>query len=267
MNLNLYELLNQEKKTAERLMHRAEKEMKRMPGGTLEARLTKGKYPQYVHTSSVNGKRVSKYISKKNLKLARQLAQRDYDRDLMRSAAQLTEALETASKALREYDLEAIYQKEKNIRRNLITPLIPTDEMFIEQWYEEHHGAQNSLRMTNSYTTIRGETVRSKSEKMIADAYHMAGIPYVYEPSVCLANGHGRRPDFAVLNVRLRKTMYHEHFGMMDDDEYRQHAILKMREYNRSGYRAGEVMLYTFEGEGIPFDQEELEELIRAFLM
>ena len=53
---------------------------------------------------------------------------------------------------------------------------------------------------------------------------------------------------------------------MMDDDEYRQNAILKIREYNRNGYTAGERMIYTFEGENCPFSQDELDRLIRDLL-
>ena len=259
---DLQQIVREEKK----LLKRVEREMSRFPTGTLEIGLVRGKYIQFHIVCVEEGKKIRKYLSRKD-KLVTQLAQKAYEQKLRQELVKRKRVLGKALEVLQQTNPAEVYEKESKVRKQLITPLIPTDEMFIEQWYEEHHGAQNSLPMTNSYTTIRGETVRSKSEKMIADAYHMAGIPYVYEPSVCLANGHGRRPDFAVLNVRLRKTMYHEHFGMMDDDEYRQRAILKMREYNRSGYRAGEVMLYTFEGEGIPFDQDELDELIRAFLM
>ena len=53
---------------------------------------------------------------------------------------------------------------------------------------------------------------------------------------------------------------------MMDDEEYRQNAILRIREYNKNGYVEGQEMLITFEGENIPFDQEELAELIRTSL-
>jgi hypothetical protein len=60
--------------------------------------------------------------------------------------------------------------------------------------------------------------------------------------------------------------MFHEHFGMMDDEGYRQNTIRKIREYNKNGYAAGQQMLYTFEGESMPLDQEELSELIRDFL-
>ena len=266
MNRFLYELLNNEKKKAERLANRAEKELKRLPDGILEARLTKKKYPQYVRVKTVNGKREAKYITKKNHKLAEQLAQKSYDRKLMNAAAQVAAALGKAAETIKEFDPERVFQKESKIRQSLIVPYVPTDEQFIEQWYEEHPAGQNSITMSMNYTTLRGETVRSKSEKMIADTYYTEGIPYVYEPTLLLGNGKKVYPDFAVLNVRERKTFYHEHFGMMDDEDYRLRTIVKTREYNSYGFWPGRNMIYTFEGELIPFDQNELGRIIREFL-
>ena len=267
MEYSLIKLLEDEINAGKKLLQQLTKELRRLPEGHLELSVAKGKYLYPYAVSTKDGKTIRRYIPKKNLRLASQLAQKAYDLRMKKTILKRGKALERALLALRDFDPSAVYDCESPERKKLIIPHIPTDEQFIEQWYEEHHGAQNSFPMATSYTTISGETVRSKSEKMIADTYYLAGVPYIYEPSIILANGRTRNPDFAVMNVRTRKTMYHEHFGMMDDDEYRQHAILKMREYNRSGFRTGDTMLYTYEGEGIPFDQEELDELIRAFLM
>ena len=107
---------------------------------------------------------------------------------------------------------------------------------------------------------------RSREELAVARAMRDLGLRFKYETALPVGM-YDRYPDFAVLNVRLRKTMYHEHFGMMDDDEYRQNAMLKIREYNKNGYPIGDCLLCTFEGENIPFDQDELNELIRVFLL
>ena len=265
MNLSLFELLNLEQKKAERLLSRAEKEFKRLPDGYLEARLTKSKYPQYVQIKTVNGERIAHYIPKKNHKLAEQLAQKCYDRKIIDSARKLASALRVASEAIQQNNLERMYLEESEIRRKLITPLIPTDEQFIAQWYEEHPSGKNDYPMATNYVTLRGETVRSKSEKMIADTYYTEGIPYVYEPALRLSNGKTVYPDFAVLSIRERKTWYHEHFGMMDDEEYRIRTIVKMREYNAHGFWPGDSIVFTFEGELIPFDQNELARIIKEF--
>ena len=266
MQNELYRCMVEKEKTAERLLTHIKRELKKLPSGKLLVLVSRKKYAQYYSVTKVNGKEKRTYIPKSEIKLAEQLAQRAYYEKMARALERIQKALAFTMRVLKENEPMEVFRKGTEARRALITPLIPTDEQYIEQWYQEHPGGQNSYVKTTAYTTIRGETVRSKSEKMIADAYYMAGVPYVYEPTVILPNGRTRYPDFAVLNVRLRKTYYHEHFGMMDDEEYRQNAILRIREYNKNGYVEGQEMLITFEGENIPFDQEELAELIRTSL-
>ena len=266
MEKKLYQMLLEETEEMEKLSAKIGRELKRFPQGRLEVRLTKGKYTQYIHVQQKENNIKRSYIRKRNHKLAEQLAQKAYEIKMREVVNRRRRALKESIGVLKSNDCSAVYLEETAARQALITPLIPTDEQYIEQWYQEHPGDRNSYVKTTAYTTIRGETVRSKSEKMIADAYYMAGVPYVYEPTVILPNGRTRYPDFAVLNVRLRRTYYHEHFGMMDDEEYRQNAILRMREYNKNGFPVGEQMIVTFEGENIPFDQEELAEIIQAYL-
>ena len=82
------------------------------------------------------------------------------------------------------------------------------------------------------FFTERGEQVRSKSEKIIADKYYMIGIPYRYEQPLILLDRGKRvrvRPDFTVLNMRTRVQRFHEHLGRMDDPKYINKNIYKLR--------------------------------------
>ena len=266
MKRELFDLIDREKKEADQLVRRVEKELKRLPAGRLEVRTVRKKYIQYTGITEVNGKMVKRYIRKKNIRLAQQLAQREYDVKLVRAVGQLSKVLGDAIEVLEHCDPELVYLGETEARRVLITPVISSDKQFIEEWYETHPGGGNSHDMITSYTTLRGEKVRSKSEKMIADAYFAAEIPYVYEPALHLRSGKTLYPDFAVLNISKRRTLYHEHFGLMDDEEYRSRCIRKMRKYNDSGFWCGDTMIYTFEGEDAPFDQDELERIMEEYL-
>ena len=59
----------------------------------------------------------------------------------------------------------------------------------------------------NAIITEKGEAVRSKSEKIIADKLYMKEIPYVYEQPLYL-KGYGYVvPDFKILNVRTKKRI------------------------------------------------------------
>ena len=79
-----------------------------------------------------------------------------------------------------------------------------------------------------SIKTKRGEYVRSKSEKILADLFYENGIPYQYEPAFRLINGKLVYPDFVLLNVRERKTFYWEHYGLASDETYSTKNIDKL---------------------------------------
>ena len=55
--------------------------------------------------------------------------------------------------------------------------------------------------------TERGEQVRSKSEKIIADSLYRNGIPYRYEHPVYLRGMGVVHPDFICLHVKKRKEI------------------------------------------------------------
>ena len=65
----------------------------------------------------------------------------------------------------------------------------------------------------------------SKSEIILADLLNRNGIPYRYEYPVHLKGWGKVYPDFTLLDVRKRREIYWEHFGMMDDSEYAEKAI------------------------------------------
>lgn len=90
--------------------------------------------------------------------------------------------------------------------------------------------------MLRLFLQKRGERVRSKTEKIIADKLYSMGIPYRYEYPVKI-KGYGMiYPDFMLLNISTRENICFEHFGMMDNAEYCEKAIKKIEGYIKSGY-------------------------------
>ena len=108
----------------------------------------------------------------------------------------------------------------------------------------------------------RGERVRSKSEKMIADKLLMMGIPYRYEYPLKL-NGFGTvYPDFTILDVSTNEIIYWEHFGRMDDLDYANKTIRKINQYARNGYSIGDKLLVTFETRQTLIDMRDVEKML-----
>ena len=108
--------------------------------------------------------------------------------------------------------------------------------------------------------------VRSKSEKIIADLLYRKGIPYHYEPELILRDGTKIYPDFAVLNLKHRKTIYWEHLGMMEDPEYSEKAVRKISAYIKNGIFPGEQLILTAETKEFPVNVREVKILIQHYL-
>jgi exodeoxyribonuclease V alpha subunit len=82
--------------------------------------------------------------------------------------------------------------------------------------------------------TINGEKVRSWQECVLANLFHEAGIEYTYEPlSEYLKIG--LLPDFK-LNIK-NKTILWEHYGMLENREYRERQNEKELLYKQAGFK------------------------------
>ena len=123
------------------------------------------------------------------------------------------------------------------------------------------------MTQISNIITEKGEQVRSKSEKIIADKLFMKGIPYVYEQPLYL-KGYGYvMPDFKILNVKKRKEFYLEHFGMMDVEEYVRKALRKIETFEKNDIYPGEKLLMTFETSDSPINIKLLDEMVNRYLI
>ncbi len=207
------------------------------------------------------------YVKAKDMDAVRCIVQKDYDESVYNALVTVRDRIE---RFLKLYDVAIIddtYSKMSEARKRLVEPLIPTDEQFVEDWYLKHKDNQNTFPEQGTYLTARGESVRSKSEKIIADLFDKYDIPYRYEPMLKLKDGRGVFPDFAVLNVRRRRTFYWEHFGLITDGDYAKKTLHKLNIYEESGYAVGEDILFSMESDTMPLNVSLLEQKIRKYLL
>ena len=114
---------------------------------------------------------------------------------------------------------------------------------------------------------MKDERVRSKSELIFADMLSKGGVPYRYEYPMYLRGMGKIYPDFTVLNVKKRKEMFWEHFGMMDDPTYVESAIKKIATYEQNGIFPGENLIMTFETRKNSINQRLVKGLIEHYLL
>ena len=84
---------------------------------------------------------------------------------------------------------EGVYDTLNPYRRELVSPLILSDKEYVNQWLKVEYQGKHFDEEAGIIITEKGERVRSKSEKIIADKLYAMGIPYRYECPITLSNG------------------------------------------------------------------------------
>jgi len=247
-----------------KLKEEKKKSLQNVPEGSLRICSSNGKVQYYKRTDPKDFNGV--YIREKDIALAKKLAQKDYDKRVLQSIDKELVAIKKYVAVCPKASAEEIYESLHKDRQPLINPVIETDEQYINKWQSiTYHGKEFDEDMPEIYTA-KGERVRSKSEVIIADILKSEGIPYKYECPLKIKGGRTFYPDFTVLNVKLRKEVYWEHLGMMDDAEYVEKAIQKIAVYEQNGIFQGDRLVLTYETRKSPIDPRVVRRIVGRWL-
>lgn len=111
-----------------------------------------------------------------------------------------------------------------------------------------------------------GTATLSKNEMYIAARLEHFGLIYRHDCATGIP-GLYRFPDFQILRPRDRKVIYWEHFGMMDDLEYRIDYKRKMKEYEAAGIVPWDNLMITYSKTKYDLDGVMIDAMIRAWLL
>ena len=204
------------------------------------------------------------FLPQTQIKKAKTIAQRDYN---AAAAAILKRDIATIDNFLAAFHPEELvnaFTKLHPGRRVLVAPVREPDEDFIARWrHLPYSGKPFEINAPEHYTAS-GVRVRSKSEIIIADALDRAGIPYRYEFPASIKGWGTLYPDFTCLDVRTRKEIIWEHFGLMGDPDYTENALQKIAHYAASGYILGKNLIATFESGTTPLSAKQVQGYIKA---
>lgn len=220
---------------------------------------------QYYHRTDPKDKS-GKYIRKRDQAIVYKLAQKDYDKKVLLLAEQEIKQIDRFLSKYSPSKLSNEYSGLSKERKELIVPIAMSNVDYAKIWQEEVYIGKEFMDNAKEYYTRKGERVRSKSEIIIANMLNDNNIPYRYEYPLEMKNGIRIYPDFTVLNMRTREVKYLEHLGMMDDEEYRENALERMKLYEKNGYLLGKDVLVSYETGKSPIDQKLLQEKIDCFL-
>ena len=205
------------------------------------------------------------YVSKRMIRKARRIVQRDYLLEVRECAQKELSYLEECKKRAPGISFEELVDTFPRSRRLLITPLILSDDDYAAEWQSREYPRMEFYENERKYKTERGELVRSKSELMIANFLFKEKVPYHYEAPLEM----GKKtlfPDFTVLNRRTRKEYYWEHLGRFDSPGYVERNLGKIAAYTQAGVLPGVELILTFEGEDVAFGPRVIEGVVRHYL-
>lgn len=211
---------------------RLNENMKNFPEGRLEKRTVRNHVEFYMHTCKDNVRK-AKYLSVER------------DKALIETLQKKTERLPEMKAELKFTNsvIRKLVPVAKAILKNFSMP----DRVLPPVMSQKPEYPDELTIMTN-----RGELVRSKSEKFIADALYKTNLDYRYEAPVKL-NGMNIYPDFIVVNPLNGKMYFWEHLGL-STDKYLQDWEFKKRIYKENGIIEGRNLIVSTESDINNFD-------------
>lgn len=235
-------------------------------------------HPQYHFKAK--GEEKERYIPTYEKDKIKMLVQKEYDLSIRKELESVSKKLQKFLKGYDINNIESVYENLHPGRKCLVNPIIPSRTMRIEEWYRNNPGNCSTFEKDATFTTKRGEIVRSKSEKILADAFFDYDLPYQYEPSFELINildeehnynksvfTRRKYPDFVLLNVRKNKTIYWEHLGRVGEEGYATRNLGKLMLYEKNGLILGDNLIITMESEKSPLDIDIVHKKIKEFLL
>lgn len=262
--IKLREMLENETARLLAIREKVERNLNDVPQGRLRVVVNKG-YVQYYYNRG--GEDGEIYLSKKNVELARKLAQKTYDEKILRCVEKRIKQFNRILKDYENDEIDQLYLRECVVRRKLIEPVVLTFEQKLDVWMSDEYSGKGFHEELPVILTNNGLRVRSKSEKIMADYFDSIGIKYKYECPLKLNDYGVVYPDFTFLSPRTGEEIYWEHEGMMDKPDYARNAVQKIEMYERNKIFPGENLILSFETSVTAINMNNIKRLTKKYLM
>lgn len=237
--------------------------LRNAPEGRLRISMQrKSQKPHYYHVTDENTN--GTYIPMENMELIKALAQKGYDQKVLKVAKMQLAILDDFNRRYQSNVIEGVWNGL--FRGDLVIPAILDDELYARCWSSIPFDGLTLDEGTPFFKTSDGRCVRSKSELIIAETLIRMNIPFRYECPKMLGSVRVH-PDFICLNVRTRKEIVWEHFGMMDNPDYAVGMVKKMDSYQKHGFTIGVNFICTMETSKSPIKPEMVKLYVEKFLL
>ena len=140
---------------------------------------------------------------------------------------------------------------------------VPINEELL-RWQNAPYEKSNKYEEDLIIKGTQGKMLRSKSEAIIDMMLYKNKIPFRYEEKLVL-DEITLYPDFVIRHPVTGESYYWEHFGMMDEEDYMDHACDKIRLYCKNGIIPSLNLITTYETKRHPLSVEKVESIIQEY--
>lgn len=232
---------------------------KKFPQGELFCAKNGSRYKWYL-----KNQQGTEYLTKSNRNVAETMALKKY---YVYKKQELTNDLVACDAYLKKMQLD-----EDRAERLLSHPeyarllekhFIPKKEE-LWKWQNENYERNEFHKENLVIKGTQGKMLRSKSEAIIDMMLYKNRIPFHYEEKIVL-DGMAFYPDFVIRHPETGDYYYWEHFGMMDEEEYLNHACSKIKRYCQNGMIPSVNLIMTFETKEHPLSVEKVDLIIQEY--
>lgn len=237
-----------------------QKQLKSLPAGELICSRN-GKYYKWFHAK----KEGYDYIPKRHRVFAEELALKKYLELHLEDCIKELKAVEQFLKKSVGDNSQAIkllsdHSEIHNLLKSYLAPL--SEEL--SNWQNEQYEKSSLHPEQLIHTTLSGNIVRSKSEALIDMNLYFHKLPFRYENPLEIS-GNIVYPDFTIRHPKTGDYYYWEHFGLMDNMEYRKKVGFKLQNYSWVGILPGVNLITTYEDSENPLPVQMIEKNIRHY--
>lgn len=235
--------------------------------GSIQVHKSNGCDQYYWYYRDPNTKKKKRvYLHKGELDVAKKIVKANYKNKAKRLLEKELKILHSFNNDFDVDKLDKLYTDLPEGKQKLFKPVVSTREHRTESWFKKPFKAKMNFSDQLKIETNKGELVRSKSEKILADLFSVKGLLYKYECPVKLTNGQIFYPDFTFYDSYRNLDIYWEHFGMMEDPKYSFSMMNKIITYETNGIFLGDRLIITMESSSQPLNIAWAEKLIERYL-
>ena len=261
------QMLLEEEKRLMQLKKDLEKKLEKAPEGKLAA-FKRGKKWRWYMRATDHNKAAKQYIAATEEKLLTALAQKEAVRRQLLDTTQQLEAMKrykatyNRDKQNGKYLCESRYEKLKAEAPGIWELL--QDEA-AQKWQNEPFTQLETYAEQKKFPSNQGLLTRSKSESIIATVLEDMNIPFHYEERLML-KASAVYPDFTLRHPSSGRILYWEHFGMMDDINYKAETVRKISRYIDAGIIPGSDIVFSFETKDEPMNFRKVKAYVEYMI-